>query len=89
MIICHCNRISDGQILEVAERLKQEHPDRPIRSNLIYRGCGCRPQCGCCRPSIEALLLNRGYEVTVTKSEEIARIRVPRYLDKPNIEAGE
>lgn len=89
MIICHCNRITDRQITEVAERLCEERPGRPIRSNLIYRGCGCRPNCGCCRPSIEALLLSKGYEVSVAKRDEIARIRVPHYLDQEEVEAGE
>ncbi|TLP46021.1 hypothetical protein FDK21_10380 [Cohaesibacter sp. CAU 1516] len=89
MIICHCNRITDGQIIEVADRLRNENPDRPIRSNLIYRGCGCRPQCGCCRPSIDALLLSKGYDVTIAQRDEIARIRVPHYLDREKVEAGE
>ena len=82
MIICHCNRITDRQIFDAAERLKGENPGRPIRSNMIYRGCGARPQCGCCRPSIEALLLQNGYDVTIAEPDEIERIRVPRYFDK-------
>nr|WP_321445869.1 hypothetical protein [uncultured Cohaesibacter sp.] len=89
MILCHCNRITDRQIIEVADRLSAESPDQSIRSNLIYRGCGCRPKCGCCRPSIEAFLLSSGYDVSVAQRDEIARIRVPHYLDGERLKDGE
>ena len=84
MIICHCNRITDREILEIAEQLVAEKPQTPIRSNLIYRGAGCKAKCGCCRPMIEALLLDNGYDVSVAKPEEIERLHVRRFLGAPN-----
>ena len=89
MLICHCNRMSDKQILEIAQRLREEKPDQPLRSNLIYRGHGCRAKCGCCRPMIEALLLAKGYDVSVAKRDEIDRLRERRFYtsenERPNV----
>ena len=83
MIICHCNLITDQEILEIAQRLANEDKMRPIRSNLIYRGRGCKAQCGCCRPMIEALLLDNGYQVTIAQPDEIDRLRERRFHDDP------
>lgn len=84
LIICHCNHITDKEILEIAARLHEENPQTPIRSNLIYRGRGCKAKCGCCRPMIEALLLDNGYEVSVTQADEIDRLRQRRFYAAPN-----
>ena len=84
MIICHCNKITDQEILDIAKQLTEENPDKPIRSNLIYRGRGCKAKCGCCRPLIEALLLDSGYEVAVAKPDEIERLRERRFYAAPN-----
>lgn len=83
MIICHCNKITDQEILEIAEELKNAEPDTPIRSNKIYRYRGCRAKCGCCRPMMEALLLENGYDVTVARREEIERLQVRRFQGCP------
>lgn len=81
MIICHCNRITDKDILSVAEKCMADKDRKgPLRSNQIYRGCGARAKCGCCRPMIEALLLDNGYEVTIAKPDEIDRLRVRRLV---------
>lgn len=84
MIICHCNRITDHEILEIARTLHEQKPDAPIRSNQIYRGRGCKAKCGCCRPMIEALLLDNGYEVTIAKKDDLERLRQRRFHGAPN-----
>ncbi len=84
MIICHCNKITDKEILEIAETLAEESPDKPIRSNQIYRGRGCRAKCGCCRPLIEATLLKNGYDVAVAERDEMERVRERKFHGSPN-----
>ena len=83
MIICHCNHISDKEILEIANDLTRDNPDRILRSNLIYRGRGCKAKCGCCRPMIEALLLDNGYQVSVASDQEIDNLRERRFCELP------
>ena len=84
MIICQCNRISDQEILDIAQDLTETRPGKAIRSNLIYRGRGCKAKCGCCRPMIEALLLDKGYDVAVSKPEDIESLRERRFHAAPN-----
>ena len=84
MIICHCNLITDSEILDIARDLSQSNGTEPIRSNQIYRGLGCKAQCGCCRPMIEALLLDNGYTVSVASTDDIDRLRQRRFYAAPN-----
>ncbi len=84
MIICHCNHITDHEIREIAQKLADENPDKPLRSNQIYRGRGCKAKCGCCRPMIEALLLDLGHEVTIAHREDLDRLRQRRFTAAPN-----
>ncbi|WP_321337939.1 hypothetical protein [uncultured Cohaesibacter sp.] len=84
MFICHCNKITDHEILEIADRLAEENPDVPIHSNQIYQGRGCKAKCGCCRPMIEAILLQNGHDVAIARTDEIARSRQPSFHGAPN-----
>ncbi len=84
MIICHCNKITDKEILEIGDGIAQENPDAPIHSNQIYQQRGCKAKCGCCRPMIEALLLRDGHDVAVARTHEIAKAKHPHFHGAPN-----
>lgn len=63
MIVCSCNRFTDHDIRDAAETLAEKKGERGITANAIYHAVGKRPQCGCCRVMIEAVLLQDGYKV--------------------------
>ena len=84
MFICHCNKITEEEILAIGDKLEQENPGAPIHSNQVYKAHGDRPKCGCCRTMIEAILLKSGHDVAIARTHEIAHAKERRFHGAPN-----
>lgn len=57
MIVCHCNVLTDQDILSVFER---QHVVMPRSPAQVQRCLGCSPQCGCCARTVRELLVQAG-----------------------------
>jgi bacterioferritin-associated ferredoxin len=53
MIVCHCNVLTDTQILAT---LADEPLSMPRSPAQVYKCLGCAPNCGRCLPAVRALL---------------------------------
>ena len=54
MIVCHCNVLSDKQILATLADEPLSMPRSPVQ---VYKCLGCSPDCGRCLTAVRALLL--------------------------------
>lgn len=52
MIVCSCNRLSDGDV----RGCLLPGPDCPRTPAQVYRCLGCRPNCGRCATTIRAIM---------------------------------
>jgi bacterioferritin-associated ferredoxin len=48
MIVCHCNSISDRDILSAVEWMRAADPQTIITPGKVYHALGKRPDCGGC-----------------------------------------
>ncbi len=48
MIVCHCNSISDRDILSAVEWMRAADPQTIITPGKVYHARGKRPECGGC-----------------------------------------
>ena len=48
MIVCHCNRIEDGEIQQCCLSLLSADPWIMVTATAVYEGLGKRPRCGGC-----------------------------------------
>lgn len=48
MIVCHCNSISDRDILAAIDWMRAADPDTIITPGKIYHALGKKPECGGC-----------------------------------------
>ncbi len=53
MIVCHCNVLSDKQILATLADEALSMPRSPVQ---VYKCLGCSPNCGRCLTAVRALL---------------------------------
>jgi bacterioferritin-associated ferredoxin len=53
LIVCHCNVLTDRQILAT---LTDESVSAPRTPAQAYRCLGCKPDCGRCLQTVRALL---------------------------------
>jgi bacterioferritin-associated ferredoxin len=49
MIVCVCNRITEGEVRDAARRGSRT-------PEAAYASLGCEPQCGCCLPYAQELI---------------------------------
>ena len=71
MVVCHCRRINDRTIAEVAKRLGPSLDE-------VSRECGAGTDCGGCRDEIERLLgAARGAASERSGSDEVPVGSVP------------
>lgn len=48
MIVCHCNRIQDGEIRRGCLELLSSNPNASITAVAVYNGLAKKPRCGGC-----------------------------------------
>jgi bacterioferritin-associated ferredoxin len=53
MIVCHCNVLTDKQILATLADEPLTMPRSPVQ---VYKCLGCAPNCGRCLTAVRALL---------------------------------
>jgi bacterioferritin-associated ferredoxin len=53
MIVCHCNVLTDTQILATLADEPLSMPRSPVQ---VYKCLGCAPNCGRCLTAVRALL---------------------------------
>ncbi len=53
MIVCHCNVLTDTQILATLADEPLSMPRSPVQ---VYKCLGCAPNCGRCLTTVRALL---------------------------------
>ena len=62
MYICLCNALRDRDL----------HPHTAAGGNsvaMVYRACGCRPQCGKCVPFVRQMLREAGEVATIGQAD--------------------
>jgi bacterioferritin-associated ferredoxin len=64
MIVCSCNILTRERILETAERLAREQPNRPLTPARVYRALGMRAQCTVCFVAVRRILAESGLLIT-------------------------
>ena len=53
MIVCHCNVLTDSQIIAALSQNPLNLPNSPVQ---VYKCMGCKPNCGRCMPEVRRLL---------------------------------
>jgi bacterioferritin-associated ferredoxin len=53
MIVCHCNVLSDADILRAA---RHDHAGHKLAAVKAMHCLGCKPDCGRCLPAVRAVL---------------------------------
>ena len=64
MIVCSCNFLTKAGILDAAEKLALERPDRPLTPARVYRALGVKAQCTVCFILVRKLCPNSGLLIT-------------------------
>ncbi|MTD94167.1 (2Fe-2S)-binding protein [Hyphomicrobium sp. xq] len=76
MIICSCNALSDSQVRAVANR------NNGLRVTQVHFSLDCRPRCGRCFSTIEAILESKAdaaaaCRLPILNSADVARRPAP------------
>lgn len=53
MIVCHCNVLTESQIITALSQNPLDLPNSPVQ---VYKCMGCKPNCGRCMPEVRRLL---------------------------------
>lgn len=77
MIVCSCARVSDADIHQAIEWMRDSDPYTIITPGKIYRALGKRPECGgCIRLFVDNMRRNDRLGVPA----ELTNLRKPRRL---------
>lgn len=64
MIVCSCNILTKRRILDAAEQLALEAPDKPLTPARVYRALGVKAQCTVCFILVRKILADSGLLIT-------------------------
>lgn len=56
MYVCLCNALTDRDV--------RPHTGGSLSVSMVYRACGCQPQCGKCVPFVRQMLRDSGEAAT-------------------------
>ena len=67
MIVCHCRRITDHDILNAVEWMRSSDPDTIITPGKVYRALGTTADCGgCLSVFLDTMRSSSSFEVQAT-----------------------